>query len=325
MTRHYHQWLEKQVAEQKIRLALFPFEDGIESDETFQKLFPLTLYDYLKRSRKAGILHPFLTFKAVVSEGAALPPQLFAEQTAIEKSKGLSATHALIGMFQKQPGNEVRFFIKVISLKDGKNLGPILEFTSEQGNRFFGLMAEVANAILAHLTGEKINFSSLVSNPPNFEAYRYFVKGMEKSDAYHETNLMVAKVWFEKAMSASFHFKKAASESARALFMLSLLQKQAAKNSSLFFQEANELLSTSGSYGLENHRWLQGYLAFTSGVGYFQGGQFKKAQTELEKAVLLLPEDGVAHEYLSQTNGRLGSVKAEKERALARELGTCEL
>ena len=238
-------FLKDRVSGEEIRLAVFPFQDGSlgEVDPTLEKAFALVFYDILHSQPKIGVYHPFLVFNTIASQGLS-SADTFADDRVIAAAGELGATHVIYGMFQKK-GTLLRTFVKVADMKTRQPAGQMMEFAAEQSDRFFSVATDTAEAVLKTIRKQGMNKASLkkfLEESPSFEAFRYYVKGMEKSHAFQEVNLGVAKVWFEKAAIASYTFQTAYEEMARTLFMLALMQKQTGKDFVLLMNEGHQIL-----------------------------------------------------------------------------------
>ncbi|MBI2339077.1 MAG: hypothetical protein HYU99_01760 [Deltaproteobacteria bacterium] len=236
-------YLKLQVAGQEIRLAIFPFQDasGGASDPTLEKGFALLFYEILYSQAKIGVIHPFLVFN---SASALASTDLFADDRIISAAASLGATHAVYGMFQKK-GELLRYFVKVADVNAKQEIGTVMEFAAQQNERFFNVAADAAGTILQRVGRKGADVKSLKKfqeQGPTFEAFRYYVKGMEKSGAFREVDLGAAKVWFEKATIASYTFKTAYEEMARTIFMLAAIDKSAGKDPTLMVVEGNQVL-----------------------------------------------------------------------------------
>lgn len=238
-------FLKSQTAGREIRLAFLPFQDGSlgERDPTLEKAFPLAFYEILRSQPKIGVIHPLLVFNAVSVSGLT-SADLFTDDRAVSAASGLGATHVVFGMFQKK-GALLRYFVKIASSESKQTLGQVTEYAAEQSDRFFAVAADTAQNVLKTIGRKGVDSVALkkfLERSPSFEAFRYHVKGMEKSSAFREVDLQVAKVWFEKAAMASYTFKTAYEETARTLLMLALMQKQTGKNFVLLTSEAHQVL-----------------------------------------------------------------------------------
>lgn len=261
-------FLKSQTAGQEIRLAIFPFQDGSVSgvDPTLEKGFAIVLYDILRTQPKIGLFHPFLVFNIVASQGIT-SADYFTDDRMVGAGGSLGATHVVYGMFQKK-GNLLRYFVKVADVKAKQLEEPVMEFAAEQGDRFFPVAADAANAILKGIGRKGIDAGTLkkfLEKSPSFEAFRYYVKGMEKSATFREVDLGVAKVWFEKATIASYTFQTAYEEMARTSFMLALIDKAGGKDPTLTIVEGNQVLergrlAAPASRKSELVDWLVGIL-----------------------------------------------------------------
>lgn len=256
MSQQYIGLLKDSIKDQKIRVALFPFQDGslMDNDPVLSNGFAVILYNILEKIDRMGVYHPFVVFDSLKSQ-SIVQEEYFSDEKIIPSAATLGATHAVYGMFQKQ-GFQIRFFLKVVDVTNSKNIGGTQEFMTDQSNRFFSVATEAARAILKTIGGIKPSEEALKTfekTSPTFESFRFYVKGMEKSAFYNEVDLGIAKAWFEKSSALSYSFKPAYEEKARTLFMMALLGKQMGKDTSLLWAEgsatlnAGEIVSANGS------------------------------------------------------------------------------
>lgn len=325
----FHLWLKKETDSAKIRVAIFPFEDGsqVEQDEVLEWAFPWLFHELLAGGKESSLFHPFLIQKEIEKQGL-VSKDFFDEAKMTPVAFSLGATHAVFGLFQKQTDRIVRYFIKIVPLDQKKSPSPILEFTAVEGDRFFSVTEDAAARIAAHAGLKKIDPSILKKQfdpNPIYEAFRFLVKGFRSSGSYRETELTVSRVWFEKATSTSYTFLRAFDELARASFMLGLIARQSSKNASLFYTEGEEFLSKAGGVksGADSKRWWQGHQSFVLGAGLLKTNSLREAERNLAESVRLVPEDGVAHFFLSQVYQQTGNPKAAEEKALASSIGSC--
>lgn len=339
MNRLYHDYLVEVVSQQETRLVFFPFQDGSmsETDPTLQNAFPFALYHFLARLEKTGSMHPF----AVMNELDRTPlrgPELFDEVSVSQVASKLKATHAIAGMFQKQ-GDQLRYFVKVIEVKNNQIVGGIQEFQAQLSNRFFSAMGDTSQSIASNL-GSRLQDSQIRASElqtPTFESFRYYVKGMEKSRGYDEVDLGVAKVWLEKSSTSSYTYKPALEDLVRVLAMQSLWNRQVKRDSSLLWSEVNTIrqrLGTSPATIIKNKkgavslpvnydRWLKANQFFVEGIGLAQSNQSPLAISSFEKLLQLTPEDGVAHKILADLYAKAGNSKASTQQSLATQIGAC--
>ncbi|OGP10233.1 MAG: hypothetical protein A2048_01760 [Deltaproteobacteria bacterium GWA2_45_12] len=328
-------WLKTQTKKSKTRIALFPFEDRsqIEPDLALGSGFAIVLYDFLKKTNETGIYHPFVMLHSTRSNNLT-NADLFDDEKILQAASSIEASHAVLGLFQRQPDGTLRYFIKIMEVASKKQLGTTIEEFTDQGDRFFASIGEASSQILKTISGSKISTDFLrnsVAKSPSYEAYRYYLKGMLESSSYNATRLEVAKAWFEKATSLSYGFKSAFHEKARTLFMLAIIQKIMGQDSSASIGEAAFLLKEyplesekktkngevlSSSIGTE--RWLKSHLAFVSGMNLVKANQQGQAQKELGIAISLVPEDGLAQLALSRL-GKTGDAN------LVSQLNPCNL
>lgn len=337
MDKEFYNALSGWVKKQKVRLAIFPFQDGsrISHDPVLEEGFGIAMFDFLSLSPGMGVYHPFVVQNTVNSERLT-SADYFSDEKILKASEQLDATHAIFGMFQKQPGNQLRYFIKIADVGQKKSVGTVLEFVTDEGDRFFESIAEASKKILGAM-GEKPAKGFIrkqLEENPGFESFRFYVKGMTASNSYDSVSLAIAKVWFEKSASLSYTFKKANQEKARALLMISLIQKQMGKDFSIELGEAQQTLQF-GKIAYEKRkkyatfpfnepdRWLEGHLAYLSGLAFLQSNNTNKALEAFARAVTLIPEDGLSHYYLSTLYEKTGNQKANYEKNLARSINLC--
>lgn len=314
--------LTEGIQSQKVRIAFFPFQDGslLNPDTTLESLFPILYYEMLSSEQQKSGYHPFVTLNAVKAKELKTE-ELFSDETMPALAKSLGATHAVYGMFQKQTGTDLRYFIKIAHL-DQKKPVKTLEFTVSQGDRFFSAVAESLAAILKEVGVKPAKEANpYLTNAPSFEAIRFYAKGMENSLNYQETNLAIAKVWFEKAFTTSYHFKRALIEKARTLFMQALILRQREMDPTLLLTEARAALKEAGKSGSAS-RWENADAAFVAGASLLNG-QPAAAALSLEKTVRLTPEDGIAHRLLSKAYAASGNAKSNLESEIAGKLNPC--
>lgn len=306
----------------KIRVAIFPFEDRslIGQDATLEKGFAIALYDLLKGTN--SLYHPYSVFEAARAAGLN-PSDYFSDVKILTAASRLGATHVVYGLFQKQEGNQIRYFIKIAAV--GQKKSPrIHEFAAELSDRFFSVARDAALVIAGEI-GQKNAKLPAVSDDPGFETFRYYLKGMEKADSYNPVDLQVARVWFEKATTLSYGFRNGFLETARTLLMEALTLKESGKDFSLQQSQGAELLArwglgrpTKTLFALNPYRWTLGHEAFVTGMSFFRNSQIKMAEKYFKQAATLVPEDGLAHYYLAKIlKGQNG------EHRLARQLNNC--
>lgn len=330
--------LSQSVSKREVRIAIFPFYDGtqISKDETLQNGFAIAIYDFLRYISNIGVYHPFVVFN-VMKQHSLTAENYFSEDSIIPIAKQINATHAVIGMFQNLPENRIRYFIKIVDVQSGKRVGKVLEYLTEKTDRFFSVTSDATRDVLQTLTGKKTKssiFKSYLMSAPSFESFRYYIKGMQRSHSYNETNLNVAQVWFQKSYNLSYSFKEVYNEIARLHFMIALIQKQQGKDFSISLEKARQALANSSIQEgkdknqqlnsiVRAHRWFNAHQYFSQGVNYLNSGHFEDAKRQLEKGVKLIPEDGLAHYYLSHVYSQLGDPKASEELGLAKGLNGC--
>ncbi|MDP3762664.1 MAG: hypothetical protein Q8Q97_01145, partial [bacterium] len=284
--------------------------------------FP-ALFFYLLDGNSETTIYPLPVILDILEKKGVASSSYFDDELIAATAKELGATHAVYGMVQSRDQNQIRYFVKVADLGKKIILSPVLEYTSEQGNRFFSIGADTISDILRNIGGKKTkgkSFKGRFEPGPSYEAFRYHLKGMEKGCAYNLTDLAVAKIWFDKATSLSYNFTWAFAEKMRVLHMSALLQRQIGKDFSLLLEEVREAASRSGGDADRiSGRWQEGLAAFHGGASYLNNNNAREALTLLTKAVSLLPEDGLAHYYLSQAGGTASG----SELTLARELNRC--
>lgn len=295
--------LTKIPQKSKTRLLILPFEDGSQlssPDSALSKAFAVSLYDLLSLIGQIGLFHPTISMNMTKDSQS-----LFNETQYVTEAKNLNATHMVVGLFQKQDIN-LRLFIKIIDVNSGKQIDSTREYALLENDRFFSIMADVATDILRITAGTKVNsslFADYLIKSPSFEAYRYYIKGIEKSFSYDPVLLEVAKAWFEKAVMLSYNFSDALLEKKRVLWMLSLYQRQMRKDVSLLLAEANSVSSKPITIGkglaskLTAKRWEQAFkLANEASYATPQ-----KAISLLNEAIQLTPEDSwLYYEYASR-------------------------
>lgn len=337
MDQAFYTDLSQSVSKREVRIAIFPFYDGtqISKDETLQNGFAIALYDFLRYISNIGAYHPFVVFN-VMKQHSLTAENYFSEEAIIPIAKQINATHAVIGMFQNLPENRIRFFIKIVEVQSGKRVGAVLEYLTEKTDRFFSITSDATRDVLQTLTGKKTKssiFKSYLISAPSFESFRYYIKGMQRSHSYNETDLNVAQVWFQKSYNLSYSFKEVYNEIARLYFMIALIQKQQGKDFSISLEKARQALANSSIQEgkdkkqlnsiVRAHRWFNAHQYFSQGVNYLNSGNFEDAKRQLEKGVELIPEDGLAHYYLSNVYSQLGNPKATEELGLAKGLNGC--
>lgn len=325
----FHHSLKKETDSAKVRVALFPFEDGsmTDRDEVMEWAFPWLFHELLSGGKGVSLYHPFLIQREIEKQGINFK-DFFDESKMTAVATSLGATHTVSGLFQKQTDGIARYFIKIVPLDQKKPPSPILEFEASQGDRFFSV-AEDAGSQIAHYAGlSKIDSATLKKRfdpNPNYEAFRFLVKGLRSSGSYRETDLSIARVWFDKATATSYTFLRAFDDLARVSFMLGLIARQSGRNPSLFYTEGEEFLSKAGGAKAETEskRWWQGHQAFVLGAGLLKTNSRREAERHLTDAVRLVPEDGVAHFFLSQAYQMTGHPKAAEEKGMASAIGSC--
>lgn len=327
MNQQFYDWLTQTAKKNQVSIAILPFQDGtqIDRDEILEQGLAILHYDLLSRSSSVNFFHPFAVFQKIKATGLD-HQNYFNDEKALELGKSLGATHVVYGMFQKKPNQLLRYFMKIKEVASGKRIGPVYEFQSELGDRLFNVAVDSAAEVARKLSGTKIkkeSFSAYLKYAPTFQSFRYYVKGMQSSHTYQESQLAIAKVWFEKSITESYHFADAYREKARTQFMLALVKKQMQKEYAYLLNQAQGDWDTYTKKikfpqkkskktqnflgGPSTQRWIQAATHFNSGVSLLTSNQKSLAQSELQKAVKLLPEDGMAHYYLSQTGGGSGS------------------
>lgn len=321
----YIESLTSAVNKGKTRIAVFPFQDGSQNkiDSTLELAFP-ALFFYLLDGFSDTKVYPLPVILDILGKKGVASSSYFDDETIAATAKELGATHAVYGMVQSRDQNQIRYFVKVADLEKKSILSPVLEYTSEQGNRFFSIGADSASDILRNIGGKKTkgkSFKGKLDPGPSYEAFRYHLKGMEKGRAYNLTDLAVAKIWFDKATSLSYNFTWAFGEKMRVLLMTALLQRQVGKDFSLLLEEAREAAGRAGVGEADKsaYRWQEGLAAFHGGVSFLNNKNAREASPLLTKATSLLPEDGLAHYFLSQAGGSTSG----SELTLARELNRC--
>ena len=137
MDRQFYNYLKNLVKDSKVRLAIFPFQDGSqgELDPVIEKGYAVLLYNLIKNTKNVGAYHPFLVFEQLKKNGLT-SADYFSDDKIMQAAKDLGATHAVFGMFQKK-GTFLRYFLKVASVEENQSLGLIQEYSSEQTERFF--------------------------------------------------------------------------------------------------------------------------------------------------------------------------------------------
>ncbi len=334
MNQHYDQYLRSLVKDNEIRIAVFPFQDGsllAEADSVIENGFTYVFSDLLHRIPKVGIFHPFVILNALQSQGLSSNDYYSADKVA-SLASSIGATHVVYGMFQRQ-GENLRYFVETAQVTPFARMGAVREFQTHQSERFFSVALDAMSEIAGTIMGKKIARQTLVKiekETPTFEAFRYYVKGMDKSRYYNEVDLGIAKVWFEKAGALSYTYRDAFQALARSLYMTALIYKQMNKDASLLWTEGNNAAQQGGMIYSSNkkekatlpsgpERWYLAAQSFSQGVNHLQSNDFPKARASLGETARLLPEDGLNHHFLVQA----GSFEADKERALVEELKPC--
>lgn len=221
------------------KIAFFPLQDGSQADvdPTLGEAFPFFFHSLLASLGGFAVIHPYLVLNAIEVRGLS-NDALFDDDIIAAMAKELGATYAVYGMFQRRPGGHIRTFLKIADLVHGKILGPVIEFETEEGNRFFSVGTDAAKKIIGVTAGKKI---SPKVPAYDFEAFRYYVKGMDKSRKYQEPDLTISRVWFEKAYSLSYSFTEALAQKARALLMSAFLAQKNGKDVSLEMAELRDV------------------------------------------------------------------------------------
>lgn len=328
MDQAYLSLLKTSTDQNKLKILILPFQDGsqTETDSTLAFGFAVVLSDILNRIELNSAFHPFVG-QAVSANLGLSNADLFDESKTREALKNVGATHAVIGMYQRQPGSIIRYFIKIIPADSKLSTSPALEFITDESNRFYSVAVDAATEILGKTSGKKIKpaLGDYLARSPSFESLRYYVKGMEKSSSYNEIALNTALVWFEKSTQMTYAFLEPYAEKARVLFMLSLLEKNQGKDFALHFGEAVALINIYKTQGKKDPvasigRFMAGGQAYLMGAANLTGRRYGNAVSNLENAVKLTPEDGPAHELLSQAYGQTGNSKAAEEKQKANSL-----
>lgn len=329
--------LMRQARGQSVRMAIFPFEDRsqIGDDDTLQAGFAFALHDALKQYGGIGLYHPIITHRLVRQKGLS-GDALFDPGRVLPIVHELNATHAILGMFQKQEGALVRFFIRIVPVGGAThNSATILEYQTEQTARFFSSTIQAAQDIVKQISKKKLSSTSIkryLDSTPSFDAYRFYFKGMMKSGSYNPLDLKIAMAWFEKAFTRAYNFYPALEEGSRVQWMIATLEKQMGKDASLSIAEAKKwseqarvrrLKSGKGFIPLSPLRWQIGTEALAEGLSYFHGGQMKGAIEKLTEATMNLPEDGYAHYHLGKALETIGHAGAAQQLNEARRLNTC--
>lgn len=323
MNQEMMNYFQHSISSQNVRIAIFPFQDQTNSspDPTLAQGFAVALIDILSKVQRMGIYPSLLTLQSSMASG--IPPQnYFVESSMAPLAQSLGATHAIIGMFQKTGPTGLRYFVKIIDVRASRLLSPPQEFASEMTDRFLDAMGDTAKSILKTLNSSKIkvpSFEKYLEQNPSYEAFRYYVKGIEKSLVYNPADLAISRAWFEKATAASYTFNMAYMERIRVLMMLALIDRLQGKDISLLVSEAQKLLQMSktqafksgGSskkntldWPLSGLRLFLGYEFYVTGVGRFNSGQREEASHYLSEARRLVPEDALARAFLAKTGGR---------------------
>lgn len=333
MNQRYDEYLRNLVKDNEIRIAVFPFQDGslAEADEVMEKGFAYVFSDVLQRIPKVGVFHPFVVLNALQSQGLSSHDYYSADRVA-SVAASIGATHVVYGMFQRQREN-LRYFVETAAVTPLARVGTVREFQTHSSERFFSVALDAISEIAGAITGKKIARETLVKiekQTPTFEAFRYYVKGMDKSRTYNEVDLGIAKVWFEKATALSYTYAEAFRELARTLYMTALIYKQMDKDASLLWTEGNNAAQRGGMIYASNkkkkeispsgpERWYLAAQSFSQGVNHLKSNDLPKARAALGETARLVPEDGLNHHFLVQA----GSFEADKERALVEELKPC--
>jgi len=340
MNELYYGSLKSLLIKKKIRLAIFPFKNESPTQhnpETISYGMQLVLNDFLSLSPKIGVFHPFIIWDAMRQQNETA--RSLSQASMTQMAKELGATHAIFGLVQDRGRNQLRYFVKVLPLLDTKKGLQILEYETEGGYHFFSTAAAVATDILK-ITKTRISTTLLknhVKKSPKFVAFRYYVKGMVRSNSYSEIQLSVAKAWLEKAYAHSLNFTSALREKGRVLLMLALIDKEKGKDFTLFVQEARSSLELARQiskrigqrrtwlpFHLRPERWLKAQEYFVMGMQALKRGKFKGANKQLLQATSLVPEDGLAHFFLAESYRQLGKgAQATSENNLAKDLNPC--
>ena len=319
MDQAFLQSLEEFPPKTKAKLLILPFEDGsqlLTPDTTLANAFLISLYDLLTRNSEIGVFHPSLALNLATQQAN---PHPFDEAASLNLAKEKKATHLILGLFQKTQKGLIRIFIKVVEVESGKVMGAPLEFELPETDRFFSIMSDAAKSLLQITTGKnslKKSFKNYLAATPSFEAFRYYVKGMENSLSYDPINLEIAKAWFEKALALSYQFDEALSEKKRVLWMLSLYNRQMGKDVSLILAQAKaDTLSHSISKTrLSPERWERAMqLAVQS-----QWLSPHQALSLLKQAANFTPEDGILLKELAR---RLKETGSENNEVLQKAIG----
>lgn len=317
----------KALPESKTKLLFLPFQDTsrlLAPEETLSKAFVISGYDLI--SPFAAIYHPYVSFQATQR---LTQEQLFETEQGQKIGKEIGSTHVVMGQFQKHQENSIRVFIKIIDVSSGKALGPPLEFITQESDRFFSVMGDISQTILQLTSTKKISanlFQTYLSTSPSFAAFRYYIKGLEKSDEYNLVDLEVAKAWFEKAAAISYGYSDAQAEKKRVLWMLSLYNRQMGKDISLLMTELRQetvVVSDShkkfeGASKITHNRWEKAADLFLKSMHSTD----TQALILLSQASSLTPEDSLIHYEQARRTKQLGKAY-EAFLNQAREINSC--
>lgn len=320
----FYQSLAAMHAKNKAKVVILPFYDAsqVDFDETLSRFFLYSFYEFIQLHNPKKVLHPYLVLEEI--EKRNLPSKaLFNKDQALPIAQALGADWLVMGMFQKQPPDQVRFFVHLIPVKNNQR-PVILEYTSPLNNRFFSVLTDAYphfKKVLKLKKRDKKITKTYLASRPSFASYRYYVKGMDFARFYDREKLDIAKVWFERAYNLSYRFHLAQTEKIRVLLMSALLRKQKGKKTTDLNHEIQKTIRDLDRQDVNAfkrlsylNRWLQGEQEFILGLSYFQNQDYKNAVKKFGLAHRWLLEDGLNGYYLVEALSKINSKKVNEIR-----------
>lgn len=207
---------------------------------------------------------------------------------------------------------------------------------------FFESLKEGASEILAQLGRKKPNASDLetIQNETrNIFAFSNVVKGMAALEKFEPNHIEVALIWFQEAFREDPKYPLPYLGMIDAYSFLYLDGKLAGgpypqileniHNTEKAMRKKRVRPYFDGQTEKERkkpgkHPAARNYVHFTAGKRAFDGGDFRKAAQELDRAFDALPEESLSAYYLGQSYAKLGHAKkAEELLRYAKEINRC--
>ncbi len=214
-------------------------------------------------------------------------------------------------------------------------------------NQIFMDFAEVATKIwqVMGVSGDNGALAAVRDATTSTRAFESYEKGKQTLEGYRQSDMEVAKTWFEQAKRNDYRSPLGYQGMIDLLTFLGLYHKQRRDPFGLYFEQAERELSDmnrlakkpapywtpvkkpskkdKGAVALKN-RFLLGHASFNEGLIAAENGKWPEAAAAFKRSVEFVPEDSVSWYQLARVYENLGNA-AEASAALrkAYEVNPC--